>query len=234
MRRAGREADSLAVFLEARRREKARLSRLLHDEIGQILSAVGLQLDLLRMDCQQLSGVAARFSEVQKLLEQAVAQVRDLSYELNPSVVEQIGLQAALERLITRHRKSFGGSLELFWDRAARLPEPAAQACYQIIEQALEDGVRVPGVRRLRVSLESKPHGVQLEVCHDGSEAAGDGAAAPEPTVSWRLMQHYARAAGLVLSLAKDPGRGTIVRAVYPRPEPKPADASARRRRSGG
>ncbi len=229
-----REAEWLAAFLETRRREKARLSRLLHDEIGQILSAVGLQLDLLRMDCEHVSGLAGRIGEVQKLLEKAVAQVRELSYELNPLLVDRIGLEAALERLIALHRKSFSGSLELVWDPGARLPESAARACYQIVEQALEEAVQQAGVHRIEVAVVRKSDGVQIEVCHNAPTRARDGAPELVSTIGRWLIKHYAQTAGLGLCLAHEPGRGTIVRAVYPPREHTAAGVGRRRRGSAG
>ena len=58
----------------------ARVSRLLHDDVSQILSAVGLQLDAMRMDFRgQAPGMDARASEIQELLEQAIEQLRDIS-----------------------------------------------------------------------------------------------------------------------------------------------------------
>jgi signal transduction histidine kinase len=75
----------------------ARVSRLLHDDVSQILSAVGLQLDAMRMDYRgQAPGVDGRAAEIQELLEQAIEQLRDISNELNPSIVERAGLQFAL------------------------------------------------------------------------------------------------------------------------------------------
>ena len=67
----------------------ARVSRLLHDDVSQILSAVGLQLDAMRMDFrEQAPGFDSRAAEIQELLEQAIEQLRDISNELNPSIVE--------------------------------------------------------------------------------------------------------------------------------------------------
>src|ERR1017187_8585006 len=101
--RATEEERSLAHLLvsvmHAREQEGARVSRILHDEVGQVLSAIGLQLDLLRMDLHdKAADNTKRILEIQKVLELSVGQVRDLSYELNPAIVERTGLQFALDR----------------------------------------------------------------------------------------------------------------------------------------
>ena len=73
---------------------------MLHDDIAQVLSAAGLQLDILRMDlAEAVPGIASRTDEIQKLLDHAVKRVRDLSYELNPPVAERAGLQSGAEWL---------------------------------------------------------------------------------------------------------------------------------------
>ena len=83
----------------------SRVSRLLHDDVSQVLSAVGLQLDAMRMDFRdQAPGVDGRATEIQELLEQAIEQLRDITNELNPSIVERAGLQFALDRLIGKVR----------------------------------------------------------------------------------------------------------------------------------
>lgn len=229
-----KEADWLIGFLQAREGERARLSRVLHDEIGQILSAAGLQLDLLRMDCAQVAGVAVRVVETQKLLEQAVAQLRDLSYELNPSIVERVGLQTALEKLIARCRKSFPGAVQLRWDESLRMPAQAAQACYKIVEQALENAARHSGAGRIEVTVERKVDGVQIEVRDDGSGFRIEDAVPGPGALGLRLMEYHARSAGMAFSLASAPGKGTIVKAIYPRRERAAAGEGHRRRGSGG
>jgi len=62
----------------------ARVARLLHDDVSQVLSAVGLQLDAMRMDFrEQTPGIDERAAEIQCMLEQAIEQLRDISNELN-------------------------------------------------------------------------------------------------------------------------------------------------------
>src|ERR1700724_694224 len=93
------------------------ISRFLHDEVGQVLSAVGLQLDALRHDLgARTPELEQRTSEIQQMLETMIASIRDLSYELNPSVVQRTGLQFALERLAGRFHEAFSGGVRLQLD----------------------------------------------------------------------------------------------------------------------
>lgn len=221
----------LAAYLEAREAERSRLARLLHDEVGQILSAVGLQLDLLRMDCANRPELAQRVGDAQKLLERAVSQVRELSYWLNPAIVERAGLRTALEKLIQRYAGSFQGELRLRWDPEAQLPLPAAQACYKLAEQALQDGLRCADGGAIEVRVERTEEGVRLMLRAEGPVAQA-WAASEAP--GWQIMQYHARQGGLRLTLAGGMEKSTIVEAVFPRREQAAAAAGGRRRRSPG
>src|SRR4051812_11366804 len=102
--------------INARDVESNRVSRILHDEVGQVLSAVGLQLDVLKLDYREKNpDITERVNEIQKMLDHAVQQVRSLSYDLNPSVVERAGLHMALDRLVGRYREKFAGSLRYLY-----------------------------------------------------------------------------------------------------------------------
>ena len=114
----------------------ARVARLLHDDVSQILSAVGLQLDAMRMDFRdRLPALDSRATEIQTMLEQAIEQLRDLSNELNPSIVERAGLSFALDRLAGRVRKGFTGNLRLHVDPVKRLLVLGAVALDEMIDQ---------------------------------------------------------------------------------------------------
>ncbi len=72
---------------QARHEERSRFARFLHDEIGQFLSGVGLQLDILRMDLEErLPEIGPRTQDIQRMLEHLVERARSFSYELNPEI----------------------------------------------------------------------------------------------------------------------------------------------------
>ncbi len=135
----------------------SRVSRLLHDDVSQVLSAVGLQLDAMRMDFRdQRSRFGRRATEIQELLEQAIEQLRDITNELNPSIVERAGLQFALDRLIGKARAGFPGTLRLHFDASLRVPTILAKAFYKIAECALDLAKAHAGMLADRYSRETR------------------------------------------------------------------------------
>src|SRR5258706_14403153 len=132
----------LISLVTSREQDGTRGARVLHDEVGQVLSAVGLQLDVLRLDLQdKVPEIMARTAEIQQMLELAITQVRGLSFELNPAIVERAGLQFAMERLCGKYRDQFRGNLRLQYDQGIRVPLAAGNAIYKISELALENAL---------------------------------------------------------------------------------------------
>jgi two-component system sensor histidine kinase UhpB len=144
----------LMSTINAREVESNRVSRALHDDVGQVLSAVGLQLGVLKLDFQgRVPELTDRINEIQGILDQAVRQVRALSYDLNPAVVERAGLQSSLDRLVERYREEFKGSVRILYDSSVRVPLPVGNAWYKIAELALKNAATHSQATRIEVHV---------------------------------------------------------------------------------
>lgn len=143
------EADILARELfEAKSRLRA-AGRALHDQVGPLLSAAGISLDLLRSDHPQ---AAASASQIMQTLEQAMDRVRALSRGLNPPSELHFGLKKALEALVERVRESFKGKIEFTWAATVVPPDDAAAAIYEAVSAALALAANDSTARRLSIS----------------------------------------------------------------------------------
>jgi signal transduction histidine kinase len=202
--------------INAREVESNRVSRLLHDEVGQVLSAVGLQLDVLKLDFrEQLPEITGRIKEIQTMLDQAVQQVRALSYDLNPAVVERAGLQRAMDRLAGRMRAQFPGAIRFLYDPALRVPLPVANAWYKIAELALENAVKHSGATKIEVHIKSTQKSAALEVRDNGTGFSILEAKLNPAGLGLLLMEHYSTQAPISIDLKTAPGKGTVVKSTY-------------------
>jgi signal transduction histidine kinase len=202
----------------------ARVSRLLHDDVSQILSAVGLQLDAMRMDFrEQTPGVDGRAAEIQELLEQAIEQLRDISNELNPSIVERAGLQFALDRLAGTARANFSGTLRLHFDASLRVPTILAKAFYKVAECALETAIAAPGCSLIDIYVKRSQGEYVLEITDNGS--ADDVDPDSEP-LGRLLIDYYASKNHVTLKIQRTPGKGSVIRASFPLPAATIEDGS--------
>jgi signal transduction histidine kinase len=207
--------QTVSQIMEANHFERGRLSRFLHDDVAQNLSAVGLQLDLLRMDLEAAgaSQSSAAVVEIQQVLDAVMERVRDFSYELDPPALERDGLRAALERLATRTRQRFPGAVQLSSSPGLNLSRHVAGALYRIAREAVHNTLRHAACSRIDITVKSGRGGVTLEVRDNGRGFdLGDpsGGRRGRGLVS---MEHYAAETGLDLAVTSQPGGGTVVRA---------------------
>ena len=201
--------------LKAMEFERKTASSFLHDSVGQNLTAFGLQLDLLRMDVEQaLPGSGARIGEMQSVLEEMMDKVRAYSHELNPSTVERAGLRPALDRLASRTRKRFSGTLRLNVDPSLKLDPGVASAMYQIAQEAVENSVQHSGCTMIEVTVRATSARTCMEVRDNGRGFDPGDLARGCRGLGLLTMEHYAAQAGLDLSVASDRRRGTTVRAT--------------------
>ncbi|MBZ5576621.1 MAG: PAS domain-containing protein [Acidobacteriia bacterium] len=199
--------------LKAQEADRQTASRFLHDSVGQNLTALGLQIDLVRMDLEapapQTSG---RLAEIQKVLETMMEQVREYSYELNPSIVERAGLQPALERLVSRTQARFVGSVRLHADLSTKIDPKVATAFYHIAQEAVENALHHAGCSAIEIAVKSTRTGPILEVRDNGRGFDPEDILGVRRGLGLLSMEHYASQAALELSFSSHRGAGTEVR----------------------
>jgi signal transduction histidine kinase len=209
------EAGLVQRTLAALETDRARLSQLLHDRVGQSLSAAGLQLDLLRMDLAESAlPIPQRIGEIQAMLETIMRLVRDVNRELNPAVAERLGLRTALDRLAGRLRADFKGNVRVFADATAQPPQEAAAALYRIAQEAAGRAARRAGCSAIEILLKSLRSGPALEIRDNGPGFDAADSAFHGGGMELLVMQHFADGAGIELQIDSSPDKGTVVRAL--------------------
>ena len=203
--------------LKSQEFERKMCSQFLHDAVGQNMTALGLQLDLVRMDLEETAPESsARLAEIQKMLEGIMEQVREYSYELNPSIVERAGLRSALDRLVSRIRSRFAGTVRLLADPSLRIDPKAATGLYHIAQEAVENAVQHASCSAIEIAVKSTHKGPILEIRDDGRGFDPEDVTGGGRGLGLLSMEHYAAQAGLDLSISRNPSGGTKVRAAAP------------------
>jgi signal transduction histidine kinase len=203
--------------LKAQEFERKMASQFLHDSVGQNLTALGLQLDLIRMDLETVSPeTCERIAIIQKMLEGMMKEVREYSYELNPSTVERAGLRPALDRLTGRIRARFAGALRVSADPSLRIDPKIASALYHIAQEAVQNAVQHASCSAIEIAVKSTRSGPILEVRDNGRGFDTGDILGASRGLGLLSMEHYAAQAGLQLAIESDPATGTVVRAASP------------------
>jgi len=126
-----------ARLVHAREEEQQRIARELHDEVGQALSAVKVQLAVAERRIEQM-GASALLADAQASADTALHSVRDLSHLLHPSALDDLGLVAALESLVADFRRRHQIAVEFVHQgQDRRLHAETERAIYRIVQEAL-------------------------------------------------------------------------------------------------
>jgi two-component system, NarL family, sensor histidine kinase UhpB len=220
-RRALRELSASVV--EAREEERRRLSRELHDELGQRLTA--LKIDLANLAARaRLPSDDAPVAAMQTMLDDTLASVRRIASDLRPLMLDDLGLNAAIGWLARDISQRMGISVH------TRLPvaEPAAEprvatALYRMVQEALTNVARHARATSVDVSLRARDGALTLAVADDGVGLPAD---ALQRAGSFGLLGLQERAQALGGRMKIGPRRGGGTRLVVTLPMTPPATSS--------
>jgi signal transduction histidine kinase len=195
------------------------VARELHDELGQVLTAVRLNLQTIRRRSREPE-LGPVFDDGLALLETAIAEVRALSTRLRPTILDDLGLEAALRSHLERSRARADLELDADIQLAQRRLDPAVEtACFRIVQEAMTNALRHAAASRLAVALRAVAGELVLSVRDDGKGfdlVAAAARAARGESAGLSGMEERAQLAGGRLEMNTAPGRGTEVRAVFP------------------
>lgn len=200
-------------LLETQEVERRHIARALHDEIGQALTAIGI--DLRGALAAVPAEARAPLQEGVELVDRTIQQVRDLSLDLRPSLLDDLGLEAALRWYCDRGARRAGITLEFNSGIGGERLAPAVEtACFRIVQEAFTNVLRHAHARRVAVTVARMPVHIELTVADDG---AGVDVAAARGGTSFGLtgMEERARLLGGNIAIAAS-ASGTEVRAAIP------------------
>jgi signal transduction histidine kinase len=209
-------------LIKAQEAERQRIARELHDQVGQVLTAIHLNLQTVWETCES-SEARALIDEGVAMVDEALAQVRDLSFELRPSLLDDLGLVTALRWYAARFEQRTGIHAITAIDlsgKGKRLGRELETACFRIVQEALTNVVRHAGAKNISITLRSCDDQLQLSIKDDGAgfDAYAQNLSAFAGHVGLRGMRERALALGGQLEIKSSPSRGTVISAHFPGP----------------
>ena len=222
----------------AQEEERKNLSRELHDEVGQLLTS--LQMDLSSTArLSENSEWTLRLESSKRTVERLIGSIRNITLLLRPSMLDDLGLAAALGWLIKENSRTSGIDIRARLDSGAdSLPEAHRTCLYRVVQEALTNVARHSGARRAEVVVQTEPGRVITSITDDGR--GFDPEFAKERGLGMIGMEERVKELGGSVRLVSSPGRGTRVEVHLPRTaeaevvSAKSADSGRSRDRSGG
>ncbi len=209
----------LAGFLQGvREKERAHIARELHDELGQALTALRIDLGWLRSKCGVTGGpesaAAERVASAFGVVEQSIVSLRRISEDLRPAMLDSLGLAAAIEHHVTQFSQRTGIPCQLKINREEfDLPGDLATAVFRIVQEALTNITRHAAASTVSVAIEASDEEIRLTVSDDG---CGFDATLPKKTFGLLGMRERITLLGGQLDIDSVPGRGTRIMGTLP------------------
>ena len=208
-------------LMDVQEQERRHLSRDLHDEIGQALTAVKMNLQTLQRAIDA-PHVAPSLSDSINIIDHIMQHVRDLSLDLRPSLLDDLGLVSAVRWYVTRQAERAGWSVDILAeDSLSHLPADMAVACYRVVQEAVTNAMRHARASHVSVALHKNDGELSLVVRDDGvgfDVMHAQQRAAQGQSLGLLGMEERIRLLEGRLSLRSSPGTGTEVTASIPLP----------------
>ena len=207
---------ALAAYLQSvREEERSRIARELHDEIGQALT--GIKLVLERSIREQSASVQANLTQALVVANELIGRVRDLSLELRPAMLDDLGLLAALRWHFERYTSQV--NIKVDFNQAGlerrRFQPEIETAAYRIVQEALTNVARHAKVERAEVNIRADDSMLRIEV-RDAGIGFPSGSVITSNTGGLSGMRERATMLGGQVIVDSAPGGGTLLTAELP------------------
>ncbi|MEA3111509.1 MAG: hypothetical protein QOG58_1308 [Caballeronia sp.] len=201
----------LSAYMEAiREEERKRIAMEIHDELGQLLTALKMDVSLLKMRLAHDADAGRKVDDMRELVEKTIWMVRNVASHLRPAALN-FGIVSALEWLVEDFGRRKGLSCQLWINgREPVLDDAHATAVFRIVQASLTNVARHAGASRVDVTLTNTETTLDLYVSDDG---CGFDPAAARKGYSYGLlgMSERARLIGGSLRIDSSPETGTVV-----------------------
>ena len=206
----------------AREEERTQISREIHDELGQALTAIKIDVAALIRELPGETGPQIqRRQSILKLLDEAIQSVRRIATELRPGILDDLGLVAAVEWAAEDFQARTGTNCEVSLPGVDIALDPErATALFRILQETLTNVARHANATRVDVRLAQQNENLILEI-RDNGQGIGEEHLSESRSLGILGMRERALLLGGELTISGTPGKGTTVRVQIPLPDRK-------------
>jgi PAS domain S-box-containing protein len=208
-------------LIEAQESERQNIARELHDEIGQVLTAVRIGLDTVKRSLKAGDALPQLDDNI-VIVDQALRRVRDLSLELHPVLLDDLGLTSALRWYTERYTQWTGIRTDLKLlnlETKTRFARELETACFRVVQEALTNVARHAQATHAAIELRRTNESLHLNIVDDGvgfDLSALQKRDAGHVTLGLRSMEERAQALSGTFEIISSPSAGTKINLVLP------------------
>lgn len=208
---------------DVREEERKHIAREIHDELGQQLTVIKMDVSWIKKKSDPANIVLVKkIDELLGLLDDTVKTVRELSSRLRPSLLDDLGLVAAIEWHLNDFRQRTGLTIEAdLPEYEIELQESATTSLFRILQESLTNVARHSGAKNVIVKLEEENGNVVLSIRDDGKGYA-ESIDSGKRTLGILGMKERAAMIGGIYTIQGFPGEGTLVSVSVPAPQYSP------------
>ena len=195
--------------------ERAHIARELHDSTAQALTALEMILTSALRDPAH-GTTLERIRVMRDITTQALGEVRTLSHNVHPRVLDDLGLVAALEHLARRTREQSQLAIWVDSDEQRPTPAPVASVLYRVAQSALNNAVRYARATELHVRIRTDRETATMEITDNGVGFDVDAVERGRSGMGLFIMRERLGLVSGDLTVTSTAGRGTVVRATVP------------------
>lgn len=218
LERARLEGEVRRLQAEAQRaeeEERRRIGRELHDEAGQALMLLRLQLEMIGRDAPP--GLQPRLAEVRELAGRTAVELRRIVAALSPAVLERLGLEAALRHLAARFNKLHPARVRLrIHFRGEAVCRPIEEVIYRVTQECFQNIARHSRASAVNLDLLGADKNIELSVTDNGAGFCADHVEGKVNSFGLTGMRDRAELLGGTLRVLTRPGKGTRIRLQLP------------------
>jgi two-component system, NarL family, sensor kinase len=202
----------LQTQLEIQEQTLANVAQEIHDNTGQLLSLI--KLNIATTDVAQPEKAKVKLDDTLALVTQVMGGIRQLSHTLDTGFVERLGLQAAIAHQLDLVKKTDALHTQLeVTGQPERADAQKELICFRMVQESLNNILKHARAQNIKVSLRYQPQQLRIVITDDG---VGFDTAAASGGIGLSNLQNRARMIGAVYHLQSEPGKGTVITIELP------------------
>jgi signal transduction histidine kinase len=204
-------------MMKVEEEERRRISRELHDEVGQALLVARLYLEMIEgMLSNEKKATRAKLEDTRRVVETTIVEMRRLISALSPNVLQELGLPASIRQFVKNLSRTFPGRVRMRMSNVEELPDGPKIMMYRLVQECFTNAVKHSSARNVSVELTRRNGLVRMRMHDDGVGFSIAEAAAKRESFGIAGMRERVELLGGKIDIASAPGKGTKVSIAIP------------------